>query len=208
MRTTKQPAGVEGGKRMYINRQAATIVIATITVAALALVLPVAPPVHAAGLTNCVELIGRRAGACYESVWANGDQLRMTFPKQADPFAGAPPSDKQANFYVIAPQTDTPQGTLPFPHDHVVGNAPPQNHGNYAVLWHGFFVLCSAEGIASGGCVPTMTSIQGLGTIPLATTVNGQLLTSVEPIESAANSGIITLLDTGAVFVATINPGK
>jgi hypothetical protein len=58
-----------------------------------------------AGLTNCVELFGR-AGACYESVWANGDQLTMTFANQK--FSGKTPSDQLDNFYVIAPQTDTP----------------------------------------------------------------------------------------------------
>ncbi len=50
---------------------------------------------------------------------------------------------------VVAPQTDTPQGMLPFPHDHVVGEVPPQNHGGYSVHWHGFFVLCSAQGIGA-----------------------------------------------------------
>jgi hypothetical protein len=49
---------------------------------------------------------------------------------------------------------------------------------------------------------------EGFGTLPLAKTVNGQMLTSVESIESAANSGLITLLDTGAVLVGTINPGQ
>ncbi len=155
------------------------------------------------GLRNCVELIGS-AAACYDSVWADGDQLTMTLANQQ--FAGVTPSKQLDTFSVMAPQTDTPQGALPFPHDHVVGNVPPQNDGNYVVHLHGFFVLCSVEGITSGGCMPTMTSIQGLGTLPLARTVNGQLLTSVEPIESPANSGLLTLVDTGAVFVATINP--
>jgi hypothetical protein len=50
-----------------------------------------------------------------------------------------------------------------------------------------------------------MTSIEGLGTVPVATTPNGQMLTSVEAIESAANAGLITLLDTGAVLVGTIS---
>jgi len=182
--------------------------IATITVAALALVLPTAPPVHAEGLRNCVDVTGSAAGrvACYEAVWVNGVQLRMTFADQQS--TGATPTDKLDNFYVLAPQTDTIQGTLPFPHDHVVGNVPAQNHGGYSVHLHAYFVLCSAEGIASGGCVPTMTTIQGLGTIPLARTVNGQMLTSVEPIESAVDSGLLTLVDTGGVLVATINPGK
>ena len=192
---------------MRTNRTIPRILIAALAVAALALVARAAPPVAAAGLTNCVELSGR-AGACYETVWADGVQLRMTFPKEAQPFTGATPGDKLGTFSVLAPQTDTPQGALPFPHDHVVGNAPARNAGSYVVHLRGFFVLCSAEGIASGGCVPTMTAIPGLGTIPLARTVNGQPLTSVDAIESAADAGLLTLVDTGAVFVAVINPGK
>ena len=192
---------------MRTNRKTPRVLIAALAVAALALVARAAPPVAAAGLTNCVELSGR-AGACYETVWADGVQLRMTFPKEAQPFTGATPGDKLGTFSVLAPQTDTPQGALPFPHDHVVGNAPARNAGSYVVHLRGFFVLCSAEGIASGGCVPTMTAIPGLGTIPLARTVNGQPLTSVDAIESAANTGLLTLVDTGAVFVAVINPGK
>ena len=192
---------------MRTNRKTPRVLIAALAVAALALVARAAPPVAAAGLTNCVELSGR-AGACYETVWADGVQLRMTFPKEAQPFTGATPGDKLGTFSVLAPQTDTPQGALPFPHDHVVGNAPARNAGSYVVHLRGFFVLCSAEGIASGGCVPTMTAIPGLGTIPLARTVNGQPLTSVDAIESAANAGLLALVDTGAVFVAVINPGK
>jgi hypothetical protein len=178
------------------------VLIATITVvAALGLVLLAAPRVHAAGLRNCAEMTGR--AACYEIVWANGVEVRMTFANLE--FAGARSSDNLDNFYVVAPQTDTPQGPVPFPHDHVVGNVPPQNHGEYSVHWHGFFVLCSAQGIASGSCLPGMTSTP-LG--PLAMTVNGQMLTSVELIESAANSGLLMLVDTGGVFVGTINPRK
>ena len=37
-----------------------------------------------------------------------------------------------------------------------------------------------AEGLASGTCVGTLSPLEGLGTLPLATTVNGQMLTSVE----------------------------
>ena len=201
MTTNRQTAVIEGDQHVRTNQQTPRVLIAAIAVAALALVVRAAPPVEAAGLTNCVELIGR-AGACYETVWANGVQLRMTFPKEAQQFTGATPSDRLGNFYVLAPQTDTPQGALPFPHDHVVGNAPARNAGTYVVHLRGFLVLCSAEGIASGGCVPA--------TIPpfLAKTVNGQPLTSVDAIESAANAGLLTLVDTGAVFVATINPGK
>ena len=180
--------------------------IATITVAALTLVLaaafPVqasAPPVQAAGLKNCIDTGG--LAPCFEMVWANGVQLKMTFTN-LNPKPSNAPTD---NFYVMAPQTGTPQGSLPFAHDHVIGDVPSQNHGDYSVHYHGFFVLCSAQGISSGGCVPTPTSIPGLGILPFATTVNGQMLTSVGPIESPANSGLLTLFDTGGLLIGTIN---
>jgi hypothetical protein len=123
-------------------------------------------------------------------------------------FNPKPSNARTHNFYVIAPQTDTSQGRVPFLHDHVIGDGRSRNHGddrgNDRVRYHAFFVLCSAQGISSGGCVPTMTSIPGVGTIPLAKTVNGQMLTSVDPIESPANSALLTLFDTGGVFIATI----
>ena len=42
-------------RKMTISWKTIRILIATITVVALALGLPAAPPVQAAGLTNCVE---------------------------------------------------------------------------------------------------------------------------------------------------------
>lgn len=179
---------------MTRSHRATGVRIATITVAALTLGGAATAPVQAAGLRNCAEVTGN--AACYETVWANGVPHRMTFANQH--FTGAPPSATLDPFYVLAPQTATPQGTVPFPHDHVVGDVPRQNQGAYSVQLHAFFVLCSAQGLASGGCVPTMTAIPGLGTIPFATTINGQLLTAVAPIEAAANAGLITLVDTGA----------
>ena len=180
--------------------------VAILTVAALTLVLAAARPVHATGLGFCGDVTPLRPlAACTEMVWANGVQYSMTFSNTQ--FAGATPAILD-NFYVIAPQTDTPQGPpVPFPHDHVIGDVPPNNHGDYNVRLHGFLVFCSAQGISSGGCVPTMTSTP-FGIVPLAKTVNGQNLTSVGPIESPANSGLLVLFDTGADLVGTINPGK
>jgi hypothetical protein len=110
------------------------------------------------------------------------------------------------NFYVIAPQDDTPQSLeAAFPHDHVVRDIPAQSHGDYNVRLHGFFVICSAAGIASGACVFELNSPAPGFTLPFAKTVNGQALTSVEPLEAAADAGLITLIDTGAVIVGTIN---
>jgi hypothetical protein len=108
----------------------------------------------------------------------------------------------------MAPQTRTPQGRVPFLHDHVIGDVSAQNHGNDRVRYHGYFVLCSAQGISTGGCVPAMTSIPGLGAIPFAKTVNGHKLTSADTIESPANSALLTLFDTGGELIATIKPRR
>jgi hypothetical protein len=185
--------------------------IATITVAALTLVLAAAAPVQAAAapvqgaaLPNCND-----QGAvtpCFEMVWADGVQVKMKFVNLNPKPSNAP----TVNFYVLAPQTDPAhaQGRVPFLHDHVIGDV--QNHGddrgdNKRVRYHGFFVLCSAQGISSGACVPTMTSIPPSGTVlPFAKTVNGHKLTSADRIESAANSGLLTLVDTRGVFIATV----
>jgi hypothetical protein len=182
--------------------------IATITVAALTLVLAAAVPVQAAAapvkgaaLPNC-----NATGAvtpCFEMVWADGVQVKMKFVNLNPKPSNAP----TVNFYVLAPQTGTPQGLVPFLHDHVIGDV--KNHGddrgdNKRVRYHGYFVLCSDQGISSGACVPTMTSIAPGTTLPFATTVNGHKLTSDDRIESAANAGLLTLFDTGGVIIATV----
>lgn len=179
--------------------------IATTTAAALTVVFAAASPVQAAGLGNC-----NASGAttpCFERVWSDGRQVKMTFVDQ-NPSPSTAPTLK---FYVLAPQTRVPQGTVPFLHDHVTGDVSPQNQGNdrgdNPVRYHGYFVLCSAQGISTGGCVPAITSIPGLGTIPFAATVNGHKLTSADTIESAANSGLLTLFDTGGELLATTNRG-
>jgi hypothetical protein len=181
---------------------------AAIAVATLALVLPAAAPAQAAGLRNCVDVTGPAAGlaGCWEDVWANGVQHRMTFSNTS--FKGATPGALDP-FYVIAPQTDAPQGAPPntFPHDHVVRDVPAQNHGDYSVKLQGFFVLCSGPGLVSTACVPSWTSIGGPGPLPFATTVNGMSLTSAGAIESAAAAGLVALINLGpdAVIVGSIS---
>jgi hypothetical protein len=187
-------------------RRTARLLLATMAGAALAVVAPGAPPVDAAGLRNCTELTGHDVDqvGCYELVWVDGVEVRMTFANVQ--FRGNVPSDNLGVFYVIGPQDDTPQSEdAAFVHDHTVGGTPRQNHGTYSVILRTFFVLCSAEGIASGACVPTFSALPGLGDIPLATTVNGQMLTSVEVIEAAAEAGLVTLLDTGQPIVGTVS---
>ena len=114
---------------MFTTRfQTATrLSIATLALAGLALGVASAPSVDAAGIRNCVDISPAQSGrvSCYEDVWAGGTQVRMTFANQR--FSGATPNDLDP-FYVLAPQTGTPQGAPPntFPHDHVVRDVPPR----------------------------------------------------------------------------------
>jgi len=166
--------------------------IAALTLAAVAVLFPTGSPAQAAGLINCVPLsLTGGSGACWESVWVNGVERRMVFPQEAKEFPGTIQSDRLGSFYVTAPQTATPQGALPFPHDHTVTDT------NSTKL-RGFLVFCSQAGITGGNCETATPSF------PLARTVNGQALKSAEAIQSAASSGLVTLRDTGATFVATV----
>ncbi len=117
------------------------ILVATMAVGVVGFGVATAPPVDAAGLRNCVDVAGPAAGraGCWELVWANGVQYRMTFSNTL--FKGSTPGDLDP-FYVVAPQTAAPQGLPPaFPHDHVVRGIPAQNHGTYSVHMQGFYVL-------------------------------------------------------------------
>lgn len=186
--------------------------LVTGTVAAAAIVVTAigvsAQPAEAGGIRNCVEIAGPQTGrvGCYELVWADGVQYRMTFSNQS--FDGATPQDLEP-FYVLAPQTDAPQGYPPntFPHDHVVRAMPAGNHGTYTTKLQGYFVFCTGHGLASGACVARWTSLGGPDPVPFATTVNGQSLTSAEAIESAADAGLVSLANLGssAVIVGSIS---
>jgi hypothetical protein len=130
----------------------------------------------------------------------------MTFSNQG--FDGATPQDLDP-FYLVATQTDAPQGYPPntFGHDHVVRAIPAGNHGAYSTKLQGYFVFCTGQGLVSGACVATWTSLGGPDPVPFATTVNGQALTSTEAIDSAADAGLVALVNLGptAVIVGTIS---
>jgi len=181
--------------------------IAAMALALTAFGLATAPAATGAGLRNCVDVTGPQSGrvGCYELVWANGIEYRMTFSNTR--FSGSAPQELDA-FYVVGAQTDRPQGAPPntFAHDHVVRDVPQQNHGQYTTKLQGFFVLCSGQGIVSGACVPSWSSLGG-DPLPFATTVNDQPLTSTSVIESAASAGDVALvnLGPGAVIVGTIS---
>ena len=176
--------------------------IAAVVLAASSLLL-LGAPIARATPVNCVE--ATRLVACYELVWVDGVQLTMMFPQAGVPLDRVPRTKVQT-FYVMAPQTSEPQGALPFPHDHTIAGLP--RDGRHTVFLHGYFVFCSAKGLSGGACAPTMSEIPGVGTVPLATSVNGKELTSTEVIETGVDAGLLTLIDTGAVFIGTVNPNK
>ena len=144
-------------------------------------------------------------GACYEFVWVHGVQVRMTFPQAGNPLPHVP-NAKTQNFYVIAQQTDTPQGDLPANHDHTIKAAP--GDPGWTPFMHGYFVICSAEGLTSGDCVAILTQFPGFGTLPLAQSVNGEPLTSAETIEAGIDAGLLVALDTTAVLVGTVTSAR
>jgi hypothetical protein len=184
------------------------VLLATIAVAGLLLVaFGATRAVDAGAPRNCTEIDPSFArSGCWEDVWAGGSEYRMTFATGCcSQFKGKVPKDLD-RFYVMAPQDATPQSlAAPFRHDHVVRDIPARNHGEYSTRLHGFFVICSETGMASGACVFEMNSPAPGLTLPFAKTVNGRSLTSVEPLEAAVDAGLITLVDTGAVVVGTIN---
>jgi hypothetical protein len=162
-----------------------------------------AVPAARAAPVNCLHQTHQ--GACYELVWVNGVEVRMTFPQAGTPLPTIP-NAKVQNFYVIAAQTDTPQGFVPPIHDHTI-QAAPRDPG-WTPFMHGYFVICSAEGLSSGDCVAVVTDFPGFGTLPLAQRVNGEPLTSAETIEAGIEAGQLVAFDTGAVFIGTVSPTR
>jgi hypothetical protein len=183
--------------RRLIRRSIAVAVVSI----AISLFVSAVPAAHAAPV-NCVNRTHQ--GACYEFVWVHGVEVRMTFPQGGDPLPTIP-NAKVQNFYVIAAQTDTPQGDVPSPiHDHTIQAAP--GDPGWTPFMHGYFVVCSPAGLTSG-CVAVDTDFGG-GPLPLAKSVNGEPLTSAETIEAGIAAGLLDLVDTGAVFIGTVSPAR
>jgi hypothetical protein len=177
-----------------------SIAVAVVSMA-ISMFVSAVPAAHAAPV-NCLNRTHQ--GACWELVWVNGVEVRMTFPQAGDPLPTIPNARVQ-NFYVMAAQTATPQGFVPPIHDHTIQAAP--GDPGWTPFMHGYFVICSAAGLSSGDCVAVSTDF-GFGPLPLAQSVNGEPLTSAEMIEAGIDAGLLGLVDTGAVFVGTVSPAR
>jgi hypothetical protein len=183
--------------RRLIRRSIAVAVV-SIAISMFVSAVPAAQAVP----VNCVHQTHQ--GACYELVWVNGVEVRMTFPQAGNPLPTIPNAEVQ-NFYVIAAQTDTPQADVGPIHDHTIQAAP--GDPGWTPFMHGYFVICSAEGLTSGDCVAESTDF-GFGPLPLAQSVNGEPLTSAETIEAGIDAGLLVAVDTGAVFIGTVSPAR
>jgi hypothetical protein len=181
----------------------ATVLVVALTATVLVFGVLV-PPAAQARVIDCVVQPQPPQGACYEPVWVNGQQIIMTFPQAGVPFQKVPSANQQP-FYVLAPQTGTAQGQTPgFFHDHVIATAP--RAGGFTPFMHGYLVICSPEGIATGACTFTVETPPGGVPLPLAQSVTGYDLTYAADIQAAANAGLVDLIDTGAVFLGTVGP--
>ena len=75
------------------------IAVAVVSIA-ISLFVSAVPAAQAAPV-NCPHRTHQ--GACYEFVWVNGVEVRMTFPQAGDPLSHVP-NAKVQNFYVVAAQ--------------------------------------------------------------------------------------------------------
>jgi hypothetical protein len=180
-------------------RRSIAVAVVSIAISMFVSAVPAAQAVP----VNCVNQTHQ--GACYELVWVNGVEVRMTFPQAGHPLSHVP-NAKVQNFYTIAAQTDTPQGFVPPIHDHTIQAAP--GDPGWTPIMHGYFVVCSAEGLTSGACVAVVTDFPGFGALPLAQSVNGEPLTSAETIEAGIDAGLLDVVDTRAVFIGTVSPAR
>jgi hypothetical protein len=183
----------------------ATVLVFALTATVLAFAL-MAPPAAQARVIDCVVQPQPPQGACYEPVWVNGQQIIMTFPQAGVPVHKVP-SAKQQPFYVLAPQTGTAQGQTPgFFHDHVIATAPSE--GGFTPFLHGYFVICSPEGIATGACTFNVETPPGGVPLPFAKSVTGYDLRFAADIQAAASACLVVRVDSGAVFIGPAGAGS
>ena len=189
---------------MLRRRQAkAVMVFAAAALSASSFVMTA--PAAQAGVIDCVVQPQPPKGACYEPVWVDGQQVTMVFPQAGQPLDPVPHAKTQP-FYVTAPLTDTAQGPQPgFPHDHVIGAAPGE--AGWTPFFHGYFVLCSSEGISTGACSFMLESPFGPQLLPFTTGVTGYDLMTAAGVQAAADAGLVVLVDLGVVLKGTVTGG-
>ncbi len=143
-----------------------------------------------------------RADVATEAAWGDG-QVWLMIHGPTNPSNGISHRD----LYIVAPQTDTPQGSASEPigvvHDHVL-SVPSDGHGQYTAIWDVVVVFCNPH---SSACVAGTSSCPTFAHgLCLAQTVNGQALTSQSAIDAAASTGALIVVEPGDSFVCPVVP--
>lgn len=149
-----------------------------------------------------VAAMPARADVATDLAWGDG-QLWLMIHGPTNPSNGTSHRD----LYIVAPQTDTPQGSSSEPigvvHDHVL-SIPSDAQGEYTAIWDVVIVFCNPH---SAACVPGTASCPVFAHgLCLAKTVNGQPLTSDGAIDDAASAGAVILVEPGDSFVCPVVP--
>ena len=115
----------------------------------------------------------------------------------------------QEELYIIAPidalnPQSTGHGSIVGVHDHVIPSPPAGNHGDYSAVWHVYLVVPGPN--ATGTNIATrFVNPPGLSLVYQADLGSGLVnLTSEERISEAESLGLVSLIDTGIVFVCPI----
>lgn len=143
-----------------------------------------------------------RADPTTDAAWGDG-QVWLMIHGPSNPSNGISHRD----LYIVAPQTDIPQGSAQEPigvvHDHVL-SIPSDGHGQYTAIWDVVIVFCNPHSTAcTAGSASCPTFAHGLC---LAQTVTGQPLTSDAAVDDAAGSGAVILVEPGVSFVCPVVP--
>ena len=189
-------------------RSIAICVIATMALATVAFGLVDGSGRTAAGLRNCVDITGPQSGrvGCYE------DRLGGRHPGPDDvlehPVHGRDPEG--ARSVLRAGTTDRQAAGRAAQHVPARPRRPrgpaARTTASTATKLQGFFVLCSGQGIVSGACIPSWTSVGSPTRCRSRRPSMDSRSRRPSAIESAATAGNLALINLGpgAVIVGAI----
>ena len=187
----------------------ARLLMATFGLAVITLGVGSIPTAEAGGLRNCVEITGKTSGrvGCFELVWVDGVQRRMTFSNQ-----GLRRRDAAGARRVLRPRAAvrTPRrATRPTPSRTTTSSATsrPATTAPTASNSRATSSSAAVRGSRAGPAFLPGRRSAAPRQLPLVVSVDGHPLTSAEAIETAAAAGLVVPINLGpgAVIVGTLS---